>query len=133
MQNDDCEIGVKYDEVRPPKDQKVFSMPCWGEGNQSLCPKYSGYTLEELAAQAEQRRRSAENMIVARSAIVIAANEAGFVKSDGGDRGNRGNSVRGTIDCPVCKAAQALHFSRSSYNGHIHAKCKTPECVAWME
>jgi hypothetical protein len=35
------------------------------------------------------------------------------------------------VECPVCKGR--LHLSQSSYNGHVHGKCETPDCVAWME
>lgn len=35
------------------------------------------------------------------------------------------------IECPECKGR--LHLSQSSYNGHVHGKCETPGCVAWME
>ena len=35
------------------------------------------------------------------------------------------------IECPVCKGK--LHLSQSSYNGHVHGKCETEGCVAWME
>ena len=38
----------------------------------------------------------------------------------------------GEMDCPVCKAGR-LRYSRAGYNGHIHARCSTPSCVAWME
>ena len=38
----------------------------------------------------------------------------------------------GIMDCPVCKTGK-LKYSRSSYNGHIHAACTTVNCVAWME
>lgn len=41
--------------------------------------------------------------------------------------------VRGFIDCPVCLGKRTLEFSRSGYNGHVHAGCETPGCVAWME
>ena len=37
----------------------------------------------------------------------------------------------------ICESAEigkeTLQFSRSGYNGHIHAKCSTDKCVAWME
>ena len=35
------------------------------------------------------------------------------------------------LECPVCKGR--LHVSQSSYNGHIHGKCETQDCVSWME
>lgn len=54
----------------------------------------------------------------ARSAIVDAT------------RGKRG--VSGAIDCPVCGAKVSLHYV-AACNGHIHGKCSTKDCVAWME
>lgn len=36
-----------------------------------------------------------------------------------------------TIECPVCKGR--LHLSISGYNGHVHGRCETSGCVAWME
>jgi hypothetical protein len=38
---------------------------------------------------------------------------------------------REIIECPVCKGR--LHLSQASYNGHVHGKCETADCVAWME
>jgi hypothetical protein len=26
-----------------------------------------------------------------------------------------------------------LHLSQSAYNGHVHGKCETDDCVSWME
>lgn len=26
-----------------------------------------------------------------------------------------------------------LHLSQSSYNGHVHGRCETDDCVRWME
>lgn len=36
------------------------------------------------------------------------------------------------IDCPTGCGGK-LHLSQSSYNGHVHGKCSTPNCVAWVE
>jgi hypothetical protein len=36
-----------------------------------------------------------------------------------------------TVECPICKGKLGLF--QSSYNGHVHGKCETPNCVAWME
>ena len=38
----------------------------------------------------------------------------------------------GEMTCPICKTGK-LRYSRSSYNGHVHARCTTINCVAWME
>lgn len=35
------------------------------------------------------------------------------------------------IECPSCKGK--LHLSQAAYNGHVHGKCETQGCVAWME
>jgi len=37
----------------------------------------------------------------------------------------------GVLECPVCKGR--LHVSQSAYNGHVHGKCETEDCVSWME
>lgn len=59
--------------------------------------------------------------------------EDGYEDSLGGPwrRGMAGECD--TIDCPVCKGEKCLDFSRSGYNGHIHAACRTEGCVSWME
>jgi hypothetical protein len=36
-----------------------------------------------------------------------------------------------TIKCPKCNGI--LHFSKSSYNGHIWGKCETEDCLSWMQ
>lgn len=38
----------------------------------------------------------------------------------------------GKMKCPVCHEGE-LQYSRGSYNGHVHARCSTKDCVAWME
>lgn len=38
----------------------------------------------------------------------------------------------GEMECPVCKTGK-LRYSRAAYNGHVHARCSTDGCVAWME
>lgn len=35
------------------------------------------------------------------------------------------------VACPVCGGR--LHLTQSAYNGHVHGKCSTPDCVNWME
>ena len=41
-------------------------------------------------------------------------------------------SGAGKMECPVCKTG-TLKYSRAGYNGHVHARCSTDGCVAWME
>jgi len=65
-----------------------------------------------------------QNINVARRAIV--AHLGGPWKSGMKDE-------YGAMDCPVCSSEGSLRFSRSGYNGHIHAWCTTEWCVSWME
>ena len=44
---------------------------------------------------------------------------------------NKGKSAAECIECPVCKGK--LHLTIAAYNGHVHGRCETPNCVAWME
>lgn len=45
-------------------------------------------------------------------------------------RGQRG--VTGRVPCPACDGG-TLSYSVAGNNGHIHARCSTAGCVAWME
>ena len=43
----------------------------------------------------------------------------------------KGNGGTGKIKCPKCNGI--LIFSVSGYNGHIHGRCETEDCLCWME
>lgn len=43
----------------------------------------------------------------------------------------RGKSHSEVIECPACKGN--LHLSISKGNNHVHGRCETKGCVAWME
>lgn len=122
-----CEAGVKYEDVRKHHDPitqkfdgrtytKSSSLPCVKEVNAggATCDKCDFPTPEELAAEENEMNDRYENMMKARDAIV---------KHCGGPwkRGTPGET--GTIDCPVCGKVGSLRFTRSGYNGHIHASC----------
>lgn len=38
---------------------------------------------------------------------------------------------RGTIECPKCNGQ--LNYTRASSNGHVWGKCKTDNCLSWMQ
>lgn len=42
-----------------------------------------------------------------------------------------GTNHREVIACPACHGR--LHLRIAAYNNHVHGKCETPGCVAWME
>ena len=38
--------------------------------------------------------------------------------------------AHGTVLCPKCGAQIAFTVAG---NGHVHARCETQDCIAWME
>lgn len=112
----------------PDRDESK-SLHAWYEEQdwKIIMADYKGHLKH---AKPEPRRPSPEieevmaNFMKAREAIV--SHLGGPWK-----RGVKGE--HGVIDCPVCGKKECLAFSRSGYNGHIHAKCGTEGCVAWME
>lgn len=77
-------------------------------------------------------RRFTEAEMNARLDNIGKAREA-IVKACGGPWKKGAKGCSGAINCPVCSKPDALAFSRSGYNGHIHARCSTEGCVSWME
>lgn len=123
--NDTCEAGVRYEDVRDTST-KPYSLPCIQKYNTAgaKCDKCQMPTAEQIAESDAEMKKIMEDMTKARAAIV--AHCGGPWK-----KGLPGKS--GTIACPVCNKPDVLRFSRASYNGHVHAACKTEGCVSWME
>lgn len=123
--NPTCDAGVNYADVEQGKGTPQYSLPCIGRYNPLgvTCEKCELPSAEELAADEAEMKARMESMGKARKAIV---------EHLGGPWKKGMNGSAGKINCPVCGVADALRFTRSGYNGHIHAKCVTG-CVAWME
>jgi len=124
--NDTCEAGVRYEDVFD-NTTTPRSMPCiekYNPDGRAKCDKCQFPTADEVAAEEAEHRRLMDGVTKARAAIV--AHLGGPWK-----KGTPG--ANGRIDCPVCGRPGALGFSRSGYNGHVHAACKTENCVSWME
>lgn len=122
---DRCEAGVAFAELEHYRTKQFHdSCPCFGPDHPGKCAHKEYPTPEEMAA------REAE---LAERFAAIGKARAAIVEHLGGpwERG-QGGAV-GAVTCPVCEQVDTLHFSRSGYNGHIHAKCATTDCVAWME
>jgi hypothetical protein len=110
-----CKIGVDFHKF--PRQHDL--MPCLGQTAEAkaLCPKYSGYTSEEIEAHEKSLAESLDRMAIIRQAII--AN----VKATG--------QRQGRIPCPACKTG-TVGYSQAS-NGHVHARCSTEGCASWME
>lgn len=124
-EHDTCEKGVAYDTFN---GLKFDERPCFERNGPGSAPKCCH--LAEF--QTPEERAAREKELNERFAAIGKAREA-IVAHLGGPwkRGTAGGS--GTIDCPACGKEKSLRFSRSGYNGHIHAGCTTEGCVRWME
>jgi hypothetical protein len=129
MGNTHCKAGVAYDSVTVGKGTPQCTIPCCIQASRperlpTHCDKLDMPTPEELEAEDREIEERMAKLGQARKAIV--AHLGGPWR-----RGTPGAS--GVIDCPACGGKQTLRFSRAGYNGHIHARCSTTECVSWME
>lgn len=82
------------------------------------CPHWIRRTREQGEKRADAYEKSVMMMTVVMPVVDKWREKLPFGKSE-------------VIECPVCKGR--LHLSQSSHNGHVHGKCETPDCVAWME
>lgn len=125
VEHDACEAGISYDTFKGmPFDKR----PCFRKDRyEAVRP---GCDLVEFPTDAEIDETEAW---MKERFVKIALARAAIVEACGGawKRGMPG--LTGVIDCPGCSQHMTLHYSRAGYNGHIHAKCDTPNCVSWME
>ena len=115
VQNDACAAGIPYESLRG--ERGLMQIPCIHTGKHLPCEKREYLTAEEIAAEDAEIEAS-----FLRTSAAIKAIKAHV----GGQRG-----VRDEIECPTCKGR--LRFTVAACNGHIHAKCSTDDCVAFMQ
>lgn len=119
----ECEAGVKFATLPHYGTGEFFpTCPCFGP--RGGCDRAVYPTAEDLVAAEKESERQWAAIAKAREAIVAHL---------GGPWKKGVRHGYGQIDCPVCGKSSALTFSRSGYNGHIHAQCSTEDCVAWLE
>jgi hypothetical protein len=127
-----CKAGVRYADVTRAHDPLAYrregssttyrtsrSFPCLASHNLggAVCDQRCAPTAEQVAAEEAESERMLTDMLTARSGIVEQT------------KGKRG--VSGSIICPRCLGP--LHYSVAASNGHVHARCSTADCLAWME
>lgn len=121
---DVCDAGIRFDSLLLYGTRPFMSTcPCFGPKGTN-CDKAEYPTADELAEQRAADEKRFADIGKARAAIVEAC---------GGPWKRGMGAVAGSIDCPACHGVRLLRFSRSGYNGHIHAACLTDGCVRWME
>lgn len=120
IQNKCCDAGVDYDTLRS-SDRRIPCLPPHRneERPAAHCEKFRPSTPEEIA------KRDAE------IAEAIARMELTLPLISKIKQEHAGTSWEGTVECPVC--AGKLRISHAAYNGHVHGRCETDGCLAWME
>lgn len=124
-QHEKCDAGVVYLTVdsKDPSRKGFAKMPCFREGVDVPCEKRHFPTDDEVAAEVAAIRERSRRLNVALSAVSEDAAKRGFKQGSGG---------RAEVPCPVCTTGSII-YSVASYNGHIHGRCSTAECVWWMQ
>lgn len=135
IQHDCCEAGVNYRELAGIETGMALVIPCLPEKNYETkrreemhetvreCSKLQRTTHEEAVAEAiESIERSTKVM-----RVMVAAHD--HAKTQGLTKDHGGSS---SLPCPT-GCGGTLQYSVASYNGHMHARCTTKDCVSWME
>lgn len=123
LQHKTCRADVAYDELDEGKRVAYRkSLPCFKPEDgceQAKCEKCHFPTEEDVQARLDEIQAHTDQMALALKLIAPIRKE------------QKGKNWSGVLECPVCKGK--LHVSHAAYNGHVHARCETPDCVAWME
>lgn len=105
-------------------------MPCHDDarnglfGEKRVCADFDPWTPAEIVAE-EKASRAAVKEAMRR--IVLTEPLIAQIK-----RNHRRQNARGQSDCPACGVAAALTWSHAP-NGHVAMKCRTDNCLAFME
>jgi hypothetical protein len=142
-----CKAGVEYDVAFGKQPGVFLRMPCVDAIERPLHrrgtyvkagePSYleqvdrkgeqripCDLRLEPTDEQVEQDRRASDDHYQKTVTAIKVASNWRVKPKPTQDR-------REVVECPVCNGK--LHLFQSSYNGHVHGKCETAECVSWME
>lgn len=131
--NKTCGAGVCYDDVTPfPKKtgcalrRPCRQIPIFTEPHQlaefekrGKCDKYEEPTQDDLDKYEAGIQTMMRNFEASLPLI-------GRVKKT-----HKGQDWQGVEECPICKGK--LHMTHAAYNGHVHGKCETENCLSWME
>jgi hypothetical protein len=119
-----CTVGMDIRSLQrvATKPDGIKWGPCIGghtlENPLAICPKWLRRTREQGEQRADLMEESFKRMT-----LIAPVVSAWRVKEPIGKAE--------VITCPACGGR--LHLSQSSYNGHVHGKCETQDCVNWME
>lgn len=118
-----CGASARMKAARDKGGEPKMS-PCIGGHNSknvmALCSKWERRSLEHAEKRADSIEKHMREMRIADPFIY-----------EWRTKPRPKTSRQETVECPICKGN--LHLSQSSYNGHVHAHCETPDCISFME
>jgi hypothetical protein len=127
IQNATCKEGINYRELVGGENIGwAARIPCLlidADKCAVVCGSRKLPSREEAEAEFKHDNEQMSRHMLAISAAHKHAKEMGFGKRHGGQT---------SMPCPL-ECGGRLHYSVAGYNGHMHAKCETPNCVSWME
>lgn len=115
--NAKCEAGVPFVAMDGDKAPGVFRrVPCLAanESPSFECPKRRFPTPDEVAKAEAEFKLYVDAVVKVMEAI-----------------GKQPKGGSGEVPCPKCGGT--IRWIASSYNGHRHAACQTPNCIQVME
>lgn len=117
-----CRAGVVYRELAGGEEPGwVGRLPCsrWSKGSQqqATCEHRQMPTDQQVEAWRAWRD---EHTRLSLQAVRLAKAAA-----------KQSQRAVGEVQCPACGGV--LRWAVSRTNGHMHGRCDTGECIAWME
>lgn len=121
IMDDECKAGVRVREVFGDAPGIILRLPCsyTPGGSPMACDRFEPQTVAEI-------REEDAGADVAIARFMTTQSLIASVKKD-----HKGTDWCGEKECPVCQGT--LHMSHAAYNGHVHGRCETEGCLAWME
>lgn len=106
----------------------ALRLPCSGRADDARlkqlglsrvdCPKFEKKTAEEIEEEKASLQRAMDRM----TKTIPWASEM---------KKKHGRGFAGEDACPIC--SKRIRFTIADYNGHMHARCETADCVNFME
>lgn len=118
----DCEAGVPFEKWN---GTKFATRPCFlDEKGQS---KPDAMPCEHLRRPTPDEIADHEVWLAGRMSRIGVVMKAICPWRDA----HKNQNFREIVGCPICEGR--LHLSIAAYNGHVHGRCETADCVSWME
>lgn len=126
--NDVCEAGVNYKQLAgEPEYGYGTRLPCFTDNPfakdkdaaKVACDKFCLPSADEIRERNNEIRKILEQQAKVTPLIIALKKEY------------KGRSAQVVRECPICGGK--LHMSIAAYNGHVHGKCETENCLYWME